>query len=66
MPLEFKAEEDGKTITLSEGQRVMLRAGWTKLKILEEAFSIAQKKELKVFYISEKFNNKQYLGKLGS
>lgn len=39
LPLDFKAErEDGKTIGLSEGQRVMLRAGLTKLKILEEGF----------------------------
>jgi len=38
LPLEFKAERDGKTISLSEGQRVMLRAGLTKLKILEEGF----------------------------
>jgi type III restriction enzyme len=39
LPLEFKAEKDGKSITLSEGQRVMLRAGLTKLRILEEGFS---------------------------
>src|SRR3989338_2808532 len=39
LPLEFKAEREGKTISLSEGQRVMLRAGLTKLKILEEGFS---------------------------
>lgn len=38
LPLEFKAERDGGTINLSEGQRVMLRAGLTKLKILEEGF----------------------------
>lgn len=37
-PLEFKADKDGKTVKLSEGQRVMLRAGHTKLKILEEGF----------------------------
>lgn len=39
LPLEFKAEREGKTLTLSEGQRVMLRAGLTKLKILEDGFS---------------------------
>ncbi|MFH1224873.1 MAG: DEAD/DEAH box helicase family protein [Candidatus Diapherotrites archaeon] len=38
LPLEFKAERDGKTISLSEGQRAMLRAGLTKLRILEEGF----------------------------
>lgn len=41
LPLDFKAEreEKGKDIqSLSEGQRVMLRAGLTKLKILEEGF----------------------------
>jgi hypothetical protein len=44
-------------------------AYFTKMKIdtrMEEAFSIAQKKELNVFYISERFNNKQYLGRLTS
>ncbi len=39
LPLEFKAEREGKTISLSEGQRVMLRAGITKLKILEDGFT---------------------------
>lgn len=41
LPLDFKAEreEKGRSIQgLSEGQRVMLRAGLTKLKILEEGF----------------------------
>jgi len=41
LPLDFKAEreEKGKEVQgLSEGQRVMLRAGLTKLKILEEGF----------------------------
>lgn len=37
--LDFKAERDGrKVIGLSNGQRLMLRAGYTKLKILEEEF----------------------------
>ena len=40
MPLEFKAErdEDGNPI-LSEGQRVMLRAGLQKLRKLEADFA---------------------------
>ena len=38
--LDFKAVRDGKNvIDLSEGQRMMLRAGLTKLKILEEEFT---------------------------
>lgn len=40
IPLEFKAEREGDGVKgLSEGQRVMLRAGMTKLKILEEGFT---------------------------
>src|SRR3989344_3834516 len=40
LPLEFKAERDGKDIkNLSEGQRVMIRAGITKLRILEDGFT---------------------------
>ena len=40
LPLDFKAEREGDEIkNLSEGQRVMLRAGITKLKILEEGFT---------------------------
>ena len=39
LPLDFKAERDGdNVIGLSEGQKVMLRAGIRKLKILEEEF----------------------------
>lgn len=38
LPLEFKAERDGKTINLSDGQRIMLRAGLTRLKTLESGF----------------------------
>ena len=38
--LDYKAERDGnKVIGLSNGQRLMLRAGYTKLKILEEEFT---------------------------
>lgn len=39
LPLDFKADKEKGTVTLSDGQRVMLRAGLTKLKILEEGFS---------------------------
>lgn len=41
LPLEFRAERDerGNVVGLSEGQRVMLRAGLKKLAILEEQFS---------------------------
>lgn len=40
MDLDYKAvrDEEGKVIGLSEGQRVMLRAGLAKLKILEQDF----------------------------
>ena len=37
--LDFKAERDGrKVVSLSKGQRLMLRAGLEKLKMLEEGF----------------------------
>lgn len=41
LELDFKAErdEDGKVTGLSEGQRVMIRAGLTKLRILEKHFT---------------------------
>lgn len=39
MELEFRAEREGnKVIGLSEGQKLMLRAGLKKLKILEQQF----------------------------
>ncbi|NKQ38176.1 MAG: DEAD/DEAH box helicase family protein [Methanosarcinales archaeon] len=39
LPLDFKAERERNDVkSLSDGQRVMLRAGWSKLKILEEGF----------------------------
>ncbi|MGX5717964.1 DEAD/DEAH box helicase family protein [Arthrobacter sp. MAHUQ-56] len=40
MPLDFSAERDarGKVIGLSPGQRTMLRAGLTKLSMLESSF----------------------------
>lgn len=41
LPLEFRAERDerGRVTGLSEGQRVMLRAGLAKLQRLEESFA---------------------------
>ena len=40
LPLEFKAERDAEgNVVLSEGQRVMLRAGLSKLKKLEADFA---------------------------
>ena len=40
LPLDFKAEREGKELKdLSDGQRIMLRAGLSKLKILEEGFT---------------------------
>lgn len=55
LPLEFKAEREGKEVKeLSEGQRVMLRAGITKLKILEEGFTKLDKtKHPKMLVICE-------------
>jgi len=39
LPLDFKAVREGRrTLSLSEGQKVMLRAGLSKIKILEEEF----------------------------
>lgn len=55
LELDFRAERDGnKAVSLSEGQRVMLRAGLTKLKILEEKFTqIKEDKYPKMFVICE-------------
>jgi len=55
IPLEFKAEREGSEVkSLAEGQRVMLRAGITKLKILEEGFTKFDKtKHPKMFIICE-------------
>lgn len=54
IPLEFKADKDGRTVALSDGQRVMLRAGLTKLKILEEGFStVDPKKHPKMLVVCE-------------
>ncbi|MGB2728251.1 MAG: DEAD/DEAH box helicase family protein [Halobacteriota archaeon] len=38
LPLDFKAERNGESVVLSEGQKIMLRAGLKKLKILEKEF----------------------------
>lgn len=53
--LDFKATRDGrKVVSLSEGQRLMLRAGLKKLKILEEEFvKIDEAKHPKMLVICE-------------
>jgi len=39
-PLDYKVERDGKkALSLSEGQRVMIRAGLEKLNVLEKSFT---------------------------
>ncbi|QTA37580.1 DEAD/DEAH box helicase family protein [Thermosipho ferrireducens] len=55
LPLDFKAIRDGKeVIELSEGQRLMIRAGLQKLKILEEQFTkIRPDKHPKMLIICE-------------
>ena len=61
LPLDFKAERDGKDVVgLSEGQKVMLRAGLKKLKILEKEFvdltedeDLVSNKHPKMFVICE-------------
>lgn len=55
MELDFKAEREGnKAVSLSEGQRVMLRAGLTKLILLEKKFiTIKDEKHPKMFVICE-------------
>lgn len=46
LPLDFKAEREGEDIKgLSDGQRVMLRAGLSKLKILEDGFTSFDKEK---------------------
>ena len=53
--LDFKAVRDGKKVVdLSDGQRLMLRAGLSKLKILEDAFTKeAENKYPKMLIICE-------------
>lgn len=56
LPLDFRAErdEDNKVIGLSHGQRVMIRAGLTKLRILEESFTqTGQDKPPKLLIVCE-------------
>lgn len=53
--INFKAKRDGKAVlSLSDGQRLMLRAGLKKLKILEERFtSLDSSKHPKMLVICE-------------
>jgi type III restriction enzyme len=56
LPLDFRAERDeqGRIIGLSNGQRVMLRAGLKKLQILEDQFaSVDHERHPKLLIICE-------------
>jgi type III restriction enzyme len=56
LPLDFKAERDEqrRVVGLSHGQRVMLRAGLTKLQILEQNFAKTDdKKHPKLLVVCE-------------
>jgi len=54
LPLDFKAERDNGMPCLSGGQRTMLRAGLTKLRILEEGFlKVDKKKHPKMMIVCE-------------
>ncbi|WP_032389484.1 DEAD/DEAH box helicase family protein [Rhodococcoides fascians] len=56
LPLDFKAERDDQNNTtgLSTGQRIMLRAGLTKLDMLEQSFSgLDESKHPKLMVICE-------------
>ncbi|MGI9019742.1 MAG: DEAD/DEAH box helicase family protein [Solirubrobacterales bacterium] len=56
LPLDFRAERDaqGRVIGLSDGQRVMLRAGLTKLQKLETSFQgFDQSKHPKLLVVCE-------------
>lgn len=63
IPLDFKAEREGNNIKgLSDGQRVMLRAGLRKLKILEDGFTRFDKnKHPKMLVICEDTNVVPYV-----
>lgn len=63
LPLVFKAEREGKEIKgLSDGQRVMLRAGLSKLKILEDGFTDFDKnKHPKMLIVCEDTNVVPYV-----
>jgi len=58
IPLDYKAERDGnKVIGLSKGQKLMLRAGLTKLKNLNDEFlSIDPEKHPKMLVVCEDTN----------
>ena len=56
LPLDFRAERDERNVVtgLSEGQRLMLRAGLTKLKKLDDSFKqVAPDKHPKLMVICE-------------
>ena len=56
LPLDFNAERDdrGQVVSLSEGQRTMIRAGMRKLDILRESFeAINQGKHPKLLIMTE-------------
>jgi type III restriction enzyme len=63
LPLDFKVEREGNDIkSLSDGQRVMLRAGWSKLKILEEGFlNFDKNKHPKMLVVCEDTNVVPYV-----
>ncbi|MBO1765797.1 DEAD/DEAH box helicase family protein [Allobranchiibius sp. GilTou38] len=64
LPLDFRAERDGKgkVTGLSNGQRVMLRAGLKKLQILESQFTrVAEQKHPKLLVICEDTNVSPYV-----
>ncbi len=63
LPLDFKAEREGTDIKgLSHGQRVMLRAGLSKLKILEDGFTNFDKnKHPKMLIVCEDTNVVPYV-----
>ena len=59
LPLDFRAERDdkGRVLGLSNGQRVMLRAGLKKLQILEDQFAkVDEAKRPKLLVVCEDTN----------
>ncbi len=63
LPLEFRAIRDGnKVIALSDGQKLMLRAGLRKLQILEQEFvKVDNKKHPKMLVVCEDTNVSPYV-----
>ena len=63
LPLDFKVEREGNDVkNLSDGQRVMLRAGLSKLKILEEGFTKFDKEKYpKMLVVCEDTNVVPYV-----